>query len=168
MSRKSVNCAARRAARQGKDQPIHADFLRIEQDTNVRVEVPVVFVDHMASNGIKRGAVLNVVRKAVEVTCLAKDIPERFEADLTGLNVNDAVKYSHLLDITGERYPNHPRPGHDYDHYRAFCAQASGDGRGACRPPGGRRGHRRGRIGLRLDYLLRPIRWGIMTGVIFS
>ena len=88
-----------------KDQPIHADFLRIEQDTSVRVEVPVIFVNHMASNGIKRGAVLNVVRKAVEVTCLAKDIPERFEADLTGLNVNDAVKYSHLLDVPASVTP---------------------------------------------------------------
>ena len=80
-------------------QPIHADFMRVSPNTCVRVAIPVVFVNHMASPGIKRGAVLNVVRKAVEVNCLAKEIPGRFDGDLTDLNVNDAVKFSNLLNV---------------------------------------------------------------------
>ena len=76
------------------DQPIHVDFMAVKPDTKVRV--PVVFVNELASPGLKRGAVLNAVRRMVEVQCLAKDIPSQFEADLTGLQVNDSVKFSSI------------------------------------------------------------------------
>ena len=76
------------------DQPIHVDFMRVTEGSKVKVRVPVVFENEPASPGMKRGAVLNVVRKTVEVSCLAKDIPSVFALDLTGTDVNDSLKWS--------------------------------------------------------------------------
>ena len=76
------------------DQPIHVDFMRINDTSKVKVRIPVVFTNEPASPGMKRGAVLNVVRKTVEVSCLAKDIPSVFALDLTGTDVNDSLKWS--------------------------------------------------------------------------
>lgn len=76
------------------DQPIHVDFMRISDQSKIKVRVPVIFENEPASPGMKRGAVLNVVRKSVEVSCLAKDIPSAFALDLTGKDVNDSLKWS--------------------------------------------------------------------------
>jgi len=76
------------------DQPIHVDFMRVSDDSKIKVRVPVIFENEPASPGMKRGAVLNVVRKTVEVACLAKDIPSAFALDLTGKDVNDSLKWS--------------------------------------------------------------------------
>ena len=76
------------------DQPIHVDFMRVDETSKVKVRVPVVFTNEPASPGMKRGAVLNIVRKTVEVSCLAKDIPSAFALDLTGKDVNDSLKWS--------------------------------------------------------------------------
>ena len=76
------------------DQPIHVDFMRVDPETIVKVRVPVDFVNEADSPGLKRGAVLNVVRHSVEVRCKAGEIPTKFDADLAGLQINDAVKYS--------------------------------------------------------------------------
>lgn len=77
-----------------KDMPVHVDFLRIAKGATVTVEVPVHFINEDASPGIKRGGVLNIVRHAVEVTCPADAIPDAFEADLTGLEINDSIHIS--------------------------------------------------------------------------
>jgi len=78
------------------DQPIHLDLMAVQPDSKVKVRVPVIFENEADSPGLKRGAVLNAVRRMVEVQCLAKDIPSHFTSDLTGLQVNDSVKFSDL------------------------------------------------------------------------
>lgn len=78
------------------DQPIHLDLMAVQPESEVKVRVPVVFENEADSPGLKRGAVLNAVRRMVEVQCMAKDIPSHFTADLTGLQVNDSVKFSDL------------------------------------------------------------------------
>lgn len=76
------------------DAPIHVDFMRVSRNTKITVQVPVRFVNELASPGLKRGAVLNVVRSSIEVVCTQETLPSSFNADLTGLNVNDAIKVS--------------------------------------------------------------------------
>ena len=78
------------------DQPIHVDFMRVTDASKVKVRVPVIFENEAGSPGMKRGAVLNVVRKTVEVACLAKNIPAAFAIDLAGTDVNDALKWSDI------------------------------------------------------------------------
>lgn len=76
------------------DRPIHVDFLRVSASTKVRVAVPVLFINPEKSPGIKRGGTLNVVHHEVEVACSPDKIPEKFEIDLDGLQIGDAVHLS--------------------------------------------------------------------------
>ena len=76
------------------DRPLHVDFLRISEHASVTVAVPVRFVDEDASPGLKRGAVLNVVRHELELTCDAAEIPDEVVISLKGLDVGDSIHIS--------------------------------------------------------------------------
>ena len=76
------------------DRPQHVDFLRVTGETRIHVEVVVVFQNEELSPGLKRGGVLNVVRHTIEVVCAVSIIPERFEVDLTGMDIGDSVHVS--------------------------------------------------------------------------
>jgi large subunit ribosomal protein L25 len=78
------------------DAPEHVDFQRLVAGQRIKVAVPVHFENDGISPGIKRGAVLNVVRHAVEVYCDADHIPEQFTADLGPLDFNDNVRWHDL------------------------------------------------------------------------
>lgn len=78
------------------DRPIHADFLRFSAETRVHVDVPVIFQNEAASPGLKRGGVLNTVRREVELVCSPESIPESIIVDLTGLEIGDSVHISHV------------------------------------------------------------------------
>ena len=77
-----------------KDLPIHIDFQRIGSDNRVRIGVPMRFVNEASSPGLKRGGVLNIVRREVEVWAPADKIPEYFEADLEGLEIGRSIHIS--------------------------------------------------------------------------
>jgi large subunit ribosomal protein L25 len=77
-----------------KGLPIHVDLLRVDEKTRIDVEIPVHFVNHEQSPGLKRGGVLNVVRHTIEVYAPATAIPEFFTADVTGLDIGDAIHIS--------------------------------------------------------------------------
>ncbi len=78
------------------DRALHADFLRISADHKVHVEVPVVFENEAASPGLKRGAVLNIVRHELELVCDPERIPDEIHIDVTGLDVGDSIHISHV------------------------------------------------------------------------
>lgn len=78
------------------DRPIHVDFLRFSAETRVHVEVAVIFHNETASPGLKRGGVLNVVRRDVELVCSPESIPESIDVDLTGLEIGDSIHISHV------------------------------------------------------------------------
>jgi large subunit ribosomal protein L25 len=86
-----------------KDIPIHVDFQRIGADNRVRIGVPMRFVNEANSPGLKRGGVLNIVRREVEVWAPADKIPEYFEADLEGLEIGRSVHISAIKLPEGVR-----------------------------------------------------------------
>ena len=75
-------------------RPVHVDFLRIGEHSKVTVQVPVRFSDEEASPGIKRGAVLNIVKHEIELSCDASEIPDDIEISLKGLDVGDSIHIS--------------------------------------------------------------------------
>ena len=75
-------------------RPIHVDFLRIGEHSQVNVNVPVNFTDEEESPGIKRGGVLNVVRHDLELICDASEIPEQINISLKGLDIGDSIHIS--------------------------------------------------------------------------
>jgi large subunit ribosomal protein L25 len=78
------------------DRAIHVDFRRIDKNTEVRIPIPVRFLNEAASPGIKLGGVLNIVRHDIEVYCKPDDIPDHIDVDLTGLKIGDSVHINAL------------------------------------------------------------------------
>ena len=75
------------------DEPIHVDFLRVVPGVKIRIEVPVQFINHEKSPGLKRGGVLNIVRRKVELRCPSEKIPESLVIDLMELILVKVLKY---------------------------------------------------------------------------
>ena len=78
------------------DVPMHFDLYRVDENQPIRIAVPVHFSHQDASPGIKRGGALNIVAHEIEVWAPAHSIPEELVADLTGLEIGDAVRISSL------------------------------------------------------------------------
>lgn len=76
------------------DRPIHVDFLRLTGDSKITVNVPVVFIDEDKSPGMKRGAVLNIVRHEVAVDCAPSAIPDDLQISLEGLDIGASIHIS--------------------------------------------------------------------------
>jgi large subunit ribosomal protein L25 len=77
-----------------KDLPLHVDFQRVGADNRVRIKIPMRYINEAASPGLKRGGVLNIVRREVEVWAPADKVPDHFEADLTGLEIGRSIHIS--------------------------------------------------------------------------
>jgi len=78
------------------DKLIHFDFLRVQNDTKVTVEVPVVFLNQDTCPGLKKGGVLNLVRREVELSCNANNIPDKLQFDLIKSEIGDSIKISNI------------------------------------------------------------------------
>jgi len=83
------------------DKPVHVDFQRLAAGEKVRVAVTVHFQNELLSPGLKRGGVLNVVRHSVECFCDPDSVPSEFTAELTGLEINDNIRWSDLKGTDG-------------------------------------------------------------------
>jgi len=93
------------------DRPLHVDFLRIAAGTKVKVSIPISFINHEKSAGLKRGGTLNVVKHDIEVLCAPAKIPEKFEISLEGYEIGDPVHLSSLklpedVTLTTKEAPN--------------------------------------------------------------
>ena len=78
------------------DEPIHVDFLRVVPGVKIKIEVPVKFINHESSPGLKRGGVLNIVRRKVELKCPSEKIPENLVIDLDGIDIGESFKISSI------------------------------------------------------------------------
>ncbi len=76
------------------EQPIHIDFMRIVSGKKIVLEIPVKFINHPDSPGLKRGGVLNIVRRKVELKCPAENIPDEIVVDLAGTDIGTSIKIS--------------------------------------------------------------------------
>jgi large subunit ribosomal protein L25 len=76
------------------DEPTHIDFLRVVPGVKIRIEVPVQFINHETSPGLKRGGVLNIVRRKIELKCPSEKIPEAIVIDLEGIDIGESFKIS--------------------------------------------------------------------------
>lgn len=78
--------------------PIHADFLRIDATHKITMKVPLHFINAEACEGVKTGGgSVNQLSNELEISCLAKDLPEYIEVDLINLDVGELL---HISEIT--------------------------------------------------------------------
>ena len=78
------------------DDPIHIDFLRITKGAKIIIEIPVKFINNEKSPGLKRGGVLNIVRRKVELKCASENVPNELIVDLEGLEIGTSIKISSI------------------------------------------------------------------------
>ena len=76
------------------DEPLHIDFMRIVKGTRLILEIPVQFINSEKSPGLKKGGVLNIVRRKVELKCPAENIPNEIVVDLDNTEINTSLKIS--------------------------------------------------------------------------
>ena len=68
--------------------------MRILAGKKIILEIPVKFINHPDSPGLKRGGVLNIVRRKVELKCPGENIPDDITVDLTGTDIGASIKIS--------------------------------------------------------------------------
>lgn len=80
-----------------KLQVLHVDFQRVDATHELHIKVPLHFINEEVAPGVKLGGgLVNHVVTEVEVHCLAKDLPEFIEVDLSALKVGDSIHLSQL------------------------------------------------------------------------
>jgi large subunit ribosomal protein L25 len=85
------------------DEPLHVDFVRVGRGATITVTVPVVFAHEDISRGIKRGGVLNIVRRELELLCPADAIPGEIVVDLKDADIGDSLHISQVALPEGVR-----------------------------------------------------------------
>ncbi|HEY7773138.1 MAG TPA: 50S ribosomal protein L25/general stress protein Ctc [Marinagarivorans sp.] len=76
---------------------LHADFLRVSEDSKITVNVPLHFINEATSVGVKKGGgIVNHTMTELEVSCLPSALPEFIEVDLADVEVGQTVHVSDL------------------------------------------------------------------------
>jgi len=78
------------------DEPTHIDFLRIVKGKKIVLEIPVNFINADKSPGLKKGGVLNIVRRKVELNCPTENIPDQITVDLDNSEIGTSIKISSI------------------------------------------------------------------------
>jgi len=79
-----------------KPKVLHMDFLRVSQTDKLHMNVPLHFINDDKCPAIKAGGLLSKQMTEVEISCLASDLPEFIEVDLSNVELD---KILHLSDI---------------------------------------------------------------------
>ena len=97
-----------------KGHAVHADFLRIDTTHKINMHVPLHFINEDVCHGAKmQGGSISHQMTDVEISCLAKDLPEYFEIDMTDVQAGTVL---HLSDITLPEGVEIPELAHGDDH----------------------------------------------------
>jgi large subunit ribosomal protein L25 len=74
----------------------HIDFMHINDKDQIKVIVHLHFLNEDKCIGLKRGGVLNLVKRDLELLCNADSIPHHIDIDIINLNIGDSL---HIEDI---------------------------------------------------------------------
>jgi len=80
---------------------LHADFMRVDEKVALKMNVPLHFTNEDQSPGVKEGGLVAHLATDVEVSCLAKDLPEYIEIDVANLGMGEAIHLSEIILPTG-------------------------------------------------------------------
>ena len=89
-----------------KGKFLHADFQRVSRKTKLKVVVPFRFIGEDECQGVKTdGGVIAKVISEIEIACLAGNIPEAIEIDISNLLLNEAMRLSDIALPEGAEIP---------------------------------------------------------------
>jgi large subunit ribosomal protein L25 len=112
-----------------KQQMLHMDFQRINENEAIRVNVPLHFLNQEKSPaGKTAGVVISHNLNEVQISCLPKDLPEFIELDLSDLKPGDIIHLSQLKLPTNVEIPElHLGADHDVAVVTAVTVQEEVD-----------------------------------------
>lgn len=85
---------------------VHMDLQRVSATKRLSMSVPLHFLGEEVAHGVKQGGgTITHLLNDVEVTCLAKDLPEYIEIDLTDLDAGETLHLSDLKLPEGVEIP---------------------------------------------------------------
>lgn len=96
-----------------KPKVLHVDFLRVGDKDVISMHVPVHFINEDVSVGVKAGGLVSHLMTAIDIACMAKDLPEYLEVDVAALDVGGSL---HLSDIELPKGVEIPALAHGPDH----------------------------------------------------
>jgi large subunit ribosomal protein L25 len=80
---------------------LHVDFLRVRLDVAISATVGLELVGAEEAPGVREGGVLEHVTREVTIEALPTDIPERLEADVSALEINDTLTLASVTAPAG-------------------------------------------------------------------
>lgn len=78
------------------DMVEHIDFIHVDEKSEIKVHVKLHFINQDKSVGIKRGGVINIARREIEIVCKPQNIPTYIDVDLLNIDINQSI---HINDI---------------------------------------------------------------------
>lgn len=85
---------------------MHLDFQRVSDNEEIRVHVPLHFLNESTSVGVKgQGGVVSHNMIEIEISCLPRHLPEFLEVDVQALEINQAIHLSQLILPEGVKIP---------------------------------------------------------------
>jgi large subunit ribosomal protein L25 len=73
-------------------ETMHVDFLSVQDDDHIKVNVKLTFINHKESKFLQSGGKLNIIRKKIYVMCQGNEIIEHNVCDLKKLRPNIPIK----------------------------------------------------------------------------
>ena len=81
------------------DRPVHVDFLVCDKEKAIRVKPKLLFINQEKSPGLKKGGILHIVARRVEIVCEGENsIPQSIEVDIGSLHLGHKIR-SHDLKL---------------------------------------------------------------------
>jgi large subunit ribosomal protein L25 len=76
---------------------LHADFIKISRTEKIQVNIPIEITGSEDAPGVKEGGVVEHHLWELSIECLPTDVPSSISADISALEINDAL---HVSDLT--------------------------------------------------------------------
>lgn len=81
-----------------KQEVLHIDFQRVDKNRQIRMEIPLHFVNADVCPGVKSGGgTVQHIRNELEILCLPDDLPQYIEVDLVNMELNDTLHVNELV-----------------------------------------------------------------------
>ncbi len=74
----------------------HVDFQYVDKNSEIKVDIPLIFINENKAPGIKLGGVLNILCRFITVKCYPDKIPQDIEIDLSGKMIGQSI---HINDV---------------------------------------------------------------------
>ena len=83
---------------------LHVDFYEIDMDQKINIKVPVIVTGK--SIGVEMGGLLQIIRRELEIRCIASNVPESIVLDITDLDLGDSIHVEDIEPPEGVKIPH--------------------------------------------------------------